>query len=417
MMPSYLSVFTKPSSTRGPQLLIIGSLVAFVVISWIAWHNSSGDDLSSGYFACRLMAEGKQNEIYSHDAVRFHVVQNPAWQAAADEVGFKGFLHPYVQTPLYAASMRPLCLSMNFDTFNSLFVLFNAISIAGMVWISIKYLSPSAIPPLPFLGILLWLWISHPFRYTMFLTQTHPLFLLATLGALVLAERKKAFLSGIFLACAAIIKITPALLLLYWAITRKWKSIAWFFLAVIGFQLASLALAGIELNLAFLSELKRISNVLLVSWNNESLAAIIMGHYYPGELMDWRILPLPTWLNLTGTCISLCTISLAAWLRRLEAEEGAAVSIALIGMTVFSPIAWSHYYVVLLVPVTYLTKRSSAMPAIWVIIIFIMLMTLGSSIYLFRPLFTSSMIALISCVALSILDHKKGQPSKVTQVS
>jgi hypothetical protein len=51
------------------------------------------------------MATGNQKAIYSHDIGRFHIVHNIAWQAAADEVGFKGFLHPYVQIPSLAASL------------------------------------------------------------------------------------------------------------------------------------------------------------------------------------------------------------------------------------------------------------------------------------------------------------------------
>lgn len=412
MISTFLSNIDRPGFSRSPQYLIVGSLIAFVVATWISWHNSPGDDLSSTYFACRLMATGNQKAIYAHDAERFHVVHDPAWQVAADEVGFKGFLHPYVQMPLFAASLRPLCMSMTFDTFNSLFVLFNAIAIAAMAWLATKWLAPSAVSPLPILGILLWLWFSLPFRYTMFLTQTHPVFLLATLGALVLAERHFASSAGVLLACAAIIKITPALLLLYWAISGKWKSIAWFLLAATGLVLTSLALTGTELNFAFLSELKRISNVLLVSWNNESLAAFVMGYYYPSEIMDWRMLPLPVWLRLTGICIALCTISLAGWLRRLGAEEGATVSIALISMTVFAPIAWSHYYIILMVPLAYLTKRAATIPAVWIIITVLVLMTLDSSKNWFRPLFTAGMIALISCVALSFLDKIKGGPLK-----
>ncbi len=405
MISSFLSNTHNWRSSRCLGLLALGLLIAFVAVSWISWRNSPGDDLSSGYIAGHLIEAGNQAAVYSHDSERFHIVHNSAWQAAAEETGFKGFLHPYVQVPLWAAALRPLSTSMTFTAFNSLFVLLCALSIAGMVWFSTKWLSPSVLAPLPTLGILLWLWFSHPFRYTMFLTQTHPLILLATLGALICAERQKAVLSGVLLACAAAIKLTPVLLLLYWVITRRWHSIVWFLIAITGLLLTSLALTGTALHVAFLSELKRVSNVLLVSWNNESLAAFVMGYQYPpSEMMDFRILPLPAWLKFTGTCMALGTISLAGWLRRRGAEEGATVSIALIGMTAFASIAWSHYYVVLLVPLAYLMKRATTKPALWIIITTLILMTLGPSKSLFRPFFTAGMIAMMSCIVLSVHD-------------
>ena len=417
MISSLFAYIHKLKSFRGQQLLVFWLLTAFVAVTWISWHSSSGDDLSSSYFACRLMAKGNQDAIYSHDAKRFPIVRKPAWFSEAHDVGFKGFLHPYVQIPLFAASLRPLCMSMSFDAFNCLFVLINAISIAGMVWLSMKVLFPSVVSPLPILGILLWLWFSNPFQYTMHLTQTHPIILLATLGALILAERKMEFLSGFLLACAVIIKITPVLLLVYWAINRKWKSIVWFLLAFIGFLLTSLALAGTALNFAFLSELKRISNVLLVSWNNQSFAAFVMGYYYPSEVKDWFVLPLPSWLKLAGTCMALCTIALAGWLRRLGAEEGATVSIALIGMTIFASIAWSHYYILLIVPIAYLIKRAATLPMIWIIIAVLVLMTLDEPRNLLRPFFIAGLIALFSCVAMSFLDIIKKQRLEPVKVS
>jgi len=403
-----------PISYRG-FLLSIGLLVTFVVVTWIYWGydgRSFGDDLSSTYVASRLLATGNQDVVYSHDPDYFHIVKDPIWRAVADDGGFKGFLHPYVQIPLWAAALQPLCMSITFNTFNNLFVLLIAISIAGMVWLSTRWLTSFGIAPLPILGLLLWLWFSHPFQYTMFLTQTHPLFLLATLGAVVMAERKKELFAGILLACAAIIKITPALFLIYWAINRKWKAIFWFFVTVIGLVLASLAVTNIELNLTYLSELRRISNVLLVSWNNESLAALIMGYDYPSEIMDWRMLPLPTWLKIIGTCFALGTMVVAGWMRRLEVEEGATISIAFVGMTAFIPIAWSHYFIVLLIPMAYLMGRAVKKPVLWIVIIVLILLTLNASVSLFRPFFGAGMIVLISCITLSVIDIRKRKLSQ-----
>jgi hypothetical protein len=133
---------------------------------------------------------------------------------------------------------------------------------------------------------------------------------------------------------------------------------------------------------------------------------MVMGYNYPSEIVGWRMLPLPNWLKLAGSFASLGSVALAGWLRRLGAEEGATVSIAIVAMTSFTPIAWSHYYIILLVPLAYLIGRAAKRPVLWSIIAAIVLLTLNLSASFYRPLFFAAMIALISCIALSALDTR-----------
>ena len=147
--------------------------------------------------------------------------------------------------------------------------------------------------PLPLSILLLAIAISTPFQYAMWLVQTHALFLLMTVLALSLAERGRAVAPGALLAVACAVKITPGFLLLYWLAGGRFRAVVWF--AVFSLVLAAMtvAVAGPDLMLDYVQSLRRVSNVLLVAFNNQSLAAWL--GYSSGmeaEVENWRMLPL-----------------------------------------------------------------------------------------------------------------------------
>ena len=122
----------------------------------------------------------------------------------------------------------------------------------------------------------------------------------------------------------------------------------------------------------YLHELSEVSNVLLVAFNNQSLAAEIATLRHPGvrlELFDWRIHQLSPLVKITSLLLSIGVAVLGGWLdRRLESsarERPVQVAwppygavMCLVGATMFAPIAWSHYYIVLLLPVVLLLDRA-----------------------------------------------------------
>jgi len=194
-----------PVGQRHKHFAAFSILLVFALISSFLWRNSPGDDLSSAYMACRLMASHQDASLYAHDPERFHIVRDEQWTKTADETGFKGFLHPYVQIPLWAAALHPLCTSMSFPTFNSVFVFVSALSVSALIFVSARFLAPGALAAAPLLGICLWLLASKPFRYTLYLTQSHPLVLLCVVAALMAAERRSEISAGLLLSFAAVV--------------------------------------------------------------------------------------------------------------------------------------------------------------------------------------------------------------------
>jgi Glycosyltransferase family 87 len=192
-------------------------------------------------------------------------------------------------------------------------------------------------------------------REAMLLTQTHAIFLLLSLAAILYARSGRPMLAGVLLAVAAAVKITPGAIVLYWLITRRNRAALSFVVSLLVLLGSTVAFAGHDITVAYLHSMSRVSNVLLLSANNQSLAAWLMQDRYPAAALSFRSLLLPAGLKLV--CLGLVALSAIAGGvcdRRLAALDASlppyGAVFALVGATVFTPIAWSHYYLVLVVP-------------------------------------------------------------------
>ena len=83
------------------------------------------------------------------------------------------------------------------------------------------------------------------------------------------------------------------------------------------------------------------------------------------------------------------------------ADEGATLSIALLAMTQFAPIAWSHYYIILLVPMIWLIARAKSRPVLWLPIALLLAVSATWSYSLYRPLFLGGLVVMLTCLVLS----------------
>jgi hypothetical protein len=336
---------------------VFALLALFACLGIFHYTQRTGDDLASSYLGCRLVAAGQATHLYSYDPDSFaDIAENDApWDEAADSGGFTGFIHPYVQTPLWAYALRPLCTRTSFQTFDNIFVVFTCLSFAACIWLIARHWTPSFFNPYAIALTIVLLVLSQPFRYAMFLLQTHIFFFLATVAALIFA-RTRPLLAGLLLACAAAVKLTPAVLLIYWLLTRRWKAAASMALWSVLLWMATVLVAGRSLVATYLADIHRISNVLLIGLNNQSFAAWLMRPFYPHEdISSLHILPLSTAMRLGSAALMIIFTIVGGLIDRLPAKDNISVApagamIALIAATIFGPIAWTHYSIILLAP-------------------------------------------------------------------
>ncbi len=341
-------------------------LAVFVVWGYVKYSggNATGDDLSSSYVGCRLVSSGQAlAHLYIHDPVDFSAIgPDDPWEATAEQGNFTGYLHPYVQTPLWAYLLQPACTRMTFLSFKKLFAVLTLVSFALTVWLIARYWTPTLFHPLRMALVLVLLALSEPFGYAMFLMQTHVLFFAMMVGGLILAERGKWGIAGFLLAFAAAVKVTPALILLYWLITRKWKAAAAMAGWLAGLSTLTALMGGPALFRVYLSELSRVGHVLLLAQNNQSLAAWWMSHFYAyDEVHENNIHPLIAAVRLVSAGLMVAFTLVGAYLDRRSDNLGShepgsmrempfGAVMAMLAAMLFAPIAWTHYSILLLAP-------------------------------------------------------------------
>ncbi len=388
-----------PESRPRNRAAILAVLVLFVCAGCALYRDADGQDLASSYVGARLLAEGQGQHLFSYDPQDFSEIgDDDNWTDVAQDGGFFGFLHPYVQTPLWAYALQPLCRRINFLAFNYIFTALNMLAFAGTLWLVAKYWARSLFSPYAIALVAVALMLSQPFQYAMFLNQTHMLFVFLMVAALLLAEHDWPIAAGFLLAYAASIKVTPGLLVVYWLFTRRWK--AAFSTLVWSAVLWALTLAAVgpALMHTYGENLQRISRVLLLSQNNQSLAAWWMARFYsPDEVWDITILPLPAVVRLVSTGLVVLFTAWGGWLDRArrrgpdggyQAPLGAMM--AMIAATVFAPIAWTHYSIILFVPLMMLVDAHRERRASWLSVLIAAALLLN-----YRPLATDIVHGLI----------------------
>ncbi len=367
---------------RANEIAVLVVLLLFAMVSAVRHFSSPGADLASSYYGCRLLASHQDEHIYSRDAWDYDHVSDPVWDRLALVTGFGTvkLLHPFVQTPIWAYSLEPLCTRLRFPAFNKLFLFLLSFSLAATIWLVARFWAPRTLHPGWIALVCAVLYLSEAYKYTFVLTQTHMIFVLLTVAAIVLARRGSPVWAGALLAVAADVKITPAFLLLYWLVNRQKKAALSFVLFSVALAAASVWSTGWALNLTFLRNLSEISNMLLVSWNNQSLAAFLLAPHYPAiEQQFWHSFHLPAAVKWGSTLLSLGFTLLGGLLDRKTDEGGGRTGppygavLAIVGALVFAPLAWTHYYILLVIPLMMmldasLRKRSFVMLALLILI-------------------------------------------------
>ncbi len=322
--------------------------VVFVAFELVRFRNATTEDLSVSYLGCRLLADGQGAHLYDYSPVSFALVGSKAWALAALAANYLHPYHPYVQTPLWAWSLKPLCLGMSYPAFNVLFMALELAAFALTAELFARAWTPKLLAPRWMAALLALLSLTTPFVFAMCLGQTHILFLCLTVAAMYAASRDRPMLAGTALAVAAAVKITPGLLIVYWLVKGEFRAAGAFAAVFAMLLLASFAACGPDLMLAYFASMRRVSEVLLVAGINQSIVAWL-GYQtsHPEDLFTVTMLPMAAALKGISLGGSLAGVALAGyWARRFPAS-GAPVSAALIAITALSPIAWAHYFVVL----------------------------------------------------------------------
>lgn len=172
-------------------------------------------------------------------------------------------------------------------------------------------------------------------------------------------------LAGISLGAAGAIKLLPGFILLYFIYFGKWRAVSW---AAVAFCFLSV-MAGILFGFDayhdyFLEVLPRTSSAWRTSWHNLSLPGIWFKLFEQGEFFPpiaTRPLIEAPILAWGGAALSLCLLAGLAWLLtrcvKSPCDNEWAYCLMTIMMLLISPIEWSHYLLLLTLPILLLWSR------------------------------------------------------------
>ena len=165
--------------------------------------------------------------------------------------------------------------------------------------------------------------------------------------------------AGLAAGAAAAIKLFPALVLVYFVAAGRWRAALAAALTALGLNLAALTLFGPEEFGTYVREVLPSLDVFRGSWLNVSLTGY------------WTRVGASLHAPVLGAgAASVCQLAVVAavwWAGRRAPSPDArdrAFAAAVVGMPLASPVAWSHYFVILALPLLVMWRRSPRGPAL-----------------------------------------------------
>lgn len=347
------------------------NFLLFLALFLSGWNSAKNiNDFHDYYRASRLLGERK--DIYQYEEVKELKDKLSLQELLKPEnlkklESLKGNLASYIYPPTFAVLLYPIA-SLEYETAGRIFFLFNFIALLGALFILNTRSSILCIP-----SITLFCTLLLSFRILENHAINNQVGLLLLLFTLIAVYYPKDWLSGLVLSLAVIIKLTPAIFLLYFFFQKRWK----FFLYFFGFlTLWSLLpfLFGVEYGLkqwenwyemVFLNAMK---SPLFRAWkNNQSLIATLAKYFLIGaDPLNQAIFDMPfmvlsaVQVKLIFLILSLILILLTSWKYFRTKNEDSFLASLFILSTALSGISWVHTFVTLIPAFYMLVSKSGA---------------------------------------------------------
>ena len=323
----------------------------------------AGSDLSSYYTAGYLARTGQAAHLYDvgpGDTILGDATEGP-WRAAGDALQVER-QHYYIYPPFFALAAAPLSL-LSFDAARTVWMLMDLSLLGLFFWIYLTWRSDDGVPAQPLeiglIAVTLGLEFL-PLIWALAIGQTSLLLLALVSGTLLLAKRGNQGAAGLLLGLAAAIKLTPALLVIYFALRGRARLAAWasaFFLLA---NLGAVAALGAGVNLKFYTEIVPMMSGGTAYFLNQSLAGTLSRIAGGGDVKQVTLEASPV-IKWVASLAGILLLGITAWtIRAVSRRWGARrpegllldleFSCVLLLTLVLSPISWSHYYLLAVVP-------------------------------------------------------------------
>ncbi|ROT99008.1 glycosyltransferase family 87 protein [Histidinibacterium lentulum] len=344
--------------------------LSFAAFSWLYFAGDPSPDLRATWIAGHFYSLGAPSQIYAGNEGYFTMRALESWDDWSAAEGLEGVNYPFVYPPLWAALAGALTQVMPYWLFKGIAAFLNPLLMVGMVWLAARCVDDRevSVQMMTFLGGLV---VVFTLPGIVALQQNQPHILVSFLMVLAVERARAGAMAaaGAALGFAAALKLFPALLVVVWIASGRWRPVGWFALFGGGLGALSVALAGWPLHEAFLSEIDAIRASIIVTGFNYGLDALMAWNLRLQDLVDithaeggWKMLEKPALWQMLSMVALATILTFAFTAARLARRAGRDPDILIwpvlfIALAFVSPLAWGYYYLPALAFLPHLLDR------------------------------------------------------------
>jgi hypothetical protein len=251
--------------------------------------------------------------------------------------------------------------------------------------------------------------------------------------------------AGVAVGLATALKLVPGFVFVYFLFAHRWRAVLGGGVAFLAVNLLALGLFGWNEFLTYIYHALPSVTTYETNWRNVSLVGFWLRIFNPQP--QERIIPLVLspalgWgLIFASRLLVIGAVGWVAWRAQTVAKRDRAYAASVVGMVLLSPVAWTHYFVLLALPIALVCVRCPAglgRCVMWVVIVVLALqedlllkLTIGAEQTAdlagarqtpISPLlnlaviscFAYAVVALFVLVLLTPADENHGQPQRDT---
>jgi hypothetical protein len=271
--------------------------------------------------------------------------------AACEKTAVCGF----VNIPIVALPFAPLSM-FSLSTAQLLFAILSFASIPVIVYMmwSLSDASPSSRYVIAFLFL-----FNGPLFYSLKEGNVTHFVLLLVVAAVVCLHKERDRWAGALFAVAAVLKLPLLLFGLYFAIKRRWAVMAGFGFTLAAVTTGSLAYAGWNSHVEWYQEaIRPFANKGLSAFNVQSLDGFLLRLRDDVRLYDWKPAEVVWELRMLRYLFAAALLGMSWFLfvrdRGVDVRQTQFIELSMVLCLalILSPISWTHYYLLLLFPLS-----------------------------------------------------------------
>lgn len=320
------------------------------------------NDFKAYYTGALALSEGRRDLLYPDaSTLNLGVLPDQPWVRYAVE---RGVPHPsgYIYPPFLAVLLRPLTV-LDYHRANQVWFALNVLLFAATV-AALVTLRPGRPDPISAGVTILVSLCFYPTLRAFQCGQVSLAMLFLLASALWFLERGKDTAAGVLVALGAAVKLTPAILILFFIAARRYRAAVASIVAGAAAIVVSVAGAGWENHVVFVRDFLPALSRGAATFANQSLAGTLDRIFLDQTMNSFVFVAEPGWLTVVNRAASISILLASLLLARKIAAGGAdpapGYSLVVLASLIASPISWEHHFVLALIPIAVLTRRMVA---------------------------------------------------------